>query len=120
MSEGGRRFFFLLFSLPAEKQADFFLPFPSQSAFLEDGAPRVNRNKRRKRQRTAAPIEVAEGGTVLWLTKNGSPVYLFSLREHSFLTGGGDENLVAPADIEGEGGKVQHAVAVGAGLHMPP
>ena len=32
------------------------------AAFRPQGAPRVNRNKRRKRQRTVAPIEVAEGG----------------------------------------------------------
>ena len=35
------------------------------AAFRPQGAPRVNRNKRGARQRSAAPIEVAEGGTVL-------------------------------------------------------
>ena len=68
----------------AEKQADLFLSFPSQSAFLEEGAPRVNRNKRRKRQRTAAPIEVAEGGTILWPPKNGSPAFIILFLPHEF------------------------------------
>ena len=35
------------------------------AAFRPQGAERVNRNKRGARQRSAAPIEVAEGGTVL-------------------------------------------------------
>ena len=39
-------------------------PNEEDLAFLEEETPRVNRNKRRKRQPAAAPIEVAEGGEI--------------------------------------------------------
>ena len=45
----------------AEKQADFFLPFPSQSAFLARGAKPTGLPV----AGAAAPIEVAEGGGCL-------------------------------------------------------
>ena len=58
------------------------------AAFRPQGAPRVNRNKRRKRQRTVAPIEVAEGGNRSLANKERFPriLYLFSpSRLHGFV-----------------------------------
>ena len=47
------------------------------AAFRPQGVERVNRSMRRKRQRTAASMEVAKGGTALWLIQRAIPPQIF-------------------------------------------
>ena len=78
----------------AEKQADFLISaFPNR--FFGGRAPRVNRSKRRKRQRTAAPIEVAKGEKHLGASKAPLPPYLNALLQCGVHAGAEAEEIGA-------------------------
>ena len=53
------------------------------AAFRPQGVERVNRSMRRKRQRIAASMEVAKGGTALWLIQRAIPPQIFCFIFHS-------------------------------------